>query len=172
MDPVVSYGLLVIVLLALMVLSFFFSMSETAIIALSKLKLRHMLARNVKGVKHVQRLVSKIDKFIAAILIGNNFVNMTISAIVTVLFIHWLGERWGLVAATVVSVSIVVVFCEVAPKILATKNTERVALFVAPVMEVILKVFDPLVAVFTRVSNTAFALIRRTSFFVRGLTRG
>jgi putative hemolysin len=87
-------------------------------------------------------------------------VNLTISAIITVLFIHLLGERWGLAAATLVSVSLVVVFCEVAPKILATKNTERVAIFVAPIMEVVLKVFNPLVVVFTKVSNGFLHLMR------------
>jgi CBS domain containing-hemolysin-like protein len=148
------------VLLALMALSFFFSMSETALIALSKIKLRHMLAKGVKGAQAVQRLLNKMDKIIAAILLGNNFLNMTISAITTLIFVRWLGPRFGLIAATIVSVSVVVVFCEIVPKILATKRTERVAILVAPIMEVILKVFNPVIELFTKVSNSVFHLMR------------
>ena len=148
------------ILLVLMAISFFFSMTETALIALSKIKLRHMLAKGVKGAQSLQSLLNRIDKVIAAILIGNNFVNMTISAIMTVICIHWLGERFGLVFATLISVSVVVVFCEVTPKILATKRTERVALMVAPIMEVILKIFNPVIELFTKVSNAVFHLMR------------
>jgi putative hemolysin len=148
------------IVLILMAISFFFSMSETALIALSKIKLRHMLAKGVKGAQSLQSLLNRIDKVIAAILIGNNFVNMTISAIMTVICIHWLGERFGLIAATLISVSAVVIFCEVTPKILATKRTERVALMVAPVMEGFLKIFNPVIELFTKTSNLIFRILR------------
>lgn len=159
MDPL-HVAIIAAILLFLMAISFFFSMSETALIALSKIKLRHMLAKGVKGAQTLQNLVNKIDKFIAAILIGNNFVNMTISAIMTLIFVRWLGEQFGLIAATLISVSAVVVFCEITPKILATKRTERVALLVAPIMEVFLKLFNPVIWLFTRVSNMMLHLMR------------
>jgi Mg2+/Co2+ transporter CorB len=148
------------ILLVLMAMSFLLSMSETALIALSKLKLRHMLAKGVKGAQRLQSLLNKMDRVIAAILIGNNFVNMTISAIMTVVFIHWLGERLGLIAATLISVSAVVVFCEVTPKILATKKTERIALWVAPFMESLLNIFSPVIWLFTKVSNLILNIMR------------
>ncbi len=160
MDSFLYVSVIAAILLILMVISFFFSMSETAFIALSKIKLRHMLAKGVKGAVTLQRLLNKMDKFIALILIGNNFVNMTISAIMTVIFIHLLGEKFGLIAATFISVSAVVVFCEVTPKILATKKTERVALFVAPIMELLLNIFNPVVAVFTRTANLIFRIFK------------
>jgi putative hemolysin len=160
MDSFLFISFISAVLLALMAISFFFSMSETALIALSKIKLRHMLAKGVKGAQTLQRLLNKMDKIIAAILLGNNFVNMTISAIMTLIFVHWLGQKLGLIAATIVSVSLVVIFCEVVPKILATKRTERVALLVAPVMEVFLKIFNPIIELFTKVSNSIFHLMR------------
>ncbi len=155
-----SASFIVGILLVLMAASFFFSMSETALIALSKIKLRHMLAKEVKGALVLQRLLNKMDKLIAAILIGNNFVNMTISAIMTLVFVHWLGERWGLILATFVSVSVVVVFCEVIPKIFATKKTERLALIAAPIMEFLLRVFDPVILLFTKISNAMLRLMR------------
>ena len=148
------------VLLLLMALSFFFSMAETSLIALSRLKLRHMLAKGIKGALKLQQVLNKMDKIIATILLGNNFVNMTISAIMTVIFIHLLGERFGLIVAAVISVSLVVVFCEVIPKILATKYTERIALFVAPVMEVVLQILSPVVILFTKTTDGVFKLMR------------
>ena len=160
MDSFVYVGVTVAILLFLMALSFFFSMSETALIALSKIKLRHMLSKGVKGASTLQRLLNKMDKIIAAILLGNNFVNMTISAIMTLIFVQWLGPRFGLIAATLISVSLVVIFCEVIPKILATKKTERIALLVAPLMEVFLRIFNPVIELFTKVSNAIFHLMR------------
>jgi putative hemolysin len=160
MDSILQKFTIFLVLLLLMGLSFFFSMSETALIALSRIKLRHMLAKGVKGAKTLQELLSKMDKFIAAILIGNNFVNMAISAIMTIICVHWLGERFGLIAAMFISVSAVVVFCEVIPKILATKNTERLAIFVAPVMKFYVRAINPAVALFTRISDGVLRLMR------------
>ncbi len=148
-----SVSVIIGILLILMAVSFFFSMSETALIVLSKIKLRHMLSKGVKGAVTLQRVLNKMDKLIAAILIGNNFVNMTISAIMTLIFVHWLGEQLGLIFATLVSVSIVVVFCEVIPKIFATKKTERLALIAAPIMEFFLHFFNPFIFLFTKISN-------------------
>lgn len=131
--------LVIILFIALAVLSFLFSMSETAIIALSKIRLRHMLAQGIKGAQSIQNLVSKIDKFIATILIGNNFVNIAMSAIVTALCIPLFGPKWGTLVATFATAFFVLVFCEITPKILATKNTEKTSLFIAPVMALFVK---------------------------------
>lgn len=79
----------------LALLSFFFSASETAIIGLSKIRMRHMVAKGVRRAQSIQRLLKKIDKFIAAILIGNDFVNIAISAIVTGITVEMFGYHWG-----------------------------------------------------------------------------
>jgi len=155
-----SLSVIAVILFVLLAVSFFLSMSETALIALSKIKLRHMLAQKVKGAAVLQRLLIKMDKLIAAILVSNNFVNMTISAIMTVIFVRWFGERLGIIAATVISVSAVVVFCEVIPKIIATKKTERVALFIAPIMEVFLKFLNPVTFLFMKISNKILNIMR------------
>ncbi len=151
---------IVLILALLMGVSFLFSMSETALIALSKIKLRHMLAKRVKGAATVQRVLNKIDKVIAAILLGNNFVNMAISAIMTAICIYRLGQKFGVIAATLISVFVVVVFCEVTPKIIATKKTERIALFSAPIMEFFLWLFNPLVFLFMKTSNGVLHIMR------------
>ncbi|PIQ90155.1 MAG: hemolysin [Candidatus Omnitrophica bacterium CG11_big_fil_rev_8_21_14_0_20_41_12] len=142
-----------VVLLILLVLSFIFSASETSIIRLSKVKLRHMVHKGVKGVQSVQRLASKLDKVIAAILIGNNLINIAISAIVTGIFIQIYGYRWGVAAATFVTTMVLLIFCEITPKILSTKYPDRVAVITAPLMEVVLVIFKPLIIFFIGISN-------------------
>ncbi|MDI6606687.1 MAG: CNNM domain-containing protein, partial [Candidatus Omnitrophota bacterium] len=77
--------------------------AETAVIGLSKIRLRHMVAKGIKRAQSIQRLLKKIDKFIAAILIGNDFVNIAISAIITGIAVEILGYQWGVIIATFVS---------------------------------------------------------------------
>ncbi len=152
--------IIILILLLLFVISFFFSASETAIIGLSKIRLRHMLQQGVKGARHVQHLVAKLDKVIAAILIGNNLVNIAISAIVTGIFVQILGYRWGVVAATFVTTLSLLVICEVTPKILAAKHAEKVSLFTAPLMEVMLVIFKPFIVFFIGISHFILKLFR------------
>ena len=153
MESVFPLPVILIMLFILVLLSFFFSASETAIIALSKIRLRNMVNRGIRRAQSVQRLVTKLDKFIAAILIGNNFVNIAISAIVTAITVHIFGYRWGVVIATFATTIFVLILCEITPKILATKHTEKIALFSAPFMEIFIKVFHPIILVFTQTSN-------------------
>ncbi|MFA5356834.1 MAG: hemolysin family protein [Candidatus Omnitrophota bacterium] len=140
--------------------SFFFSASETAVIALSKIRLRNMIAKGVKHAQNIHRLVTKLDKFIAAILIGNDFVNIAISAVVTAIFVHILGYHLGVIVSTFVSTAFVLIVCEITPKILATKHTEKVALFTAPAMEVFIKIFHPIILIFTTTSSLILKLFR------------
>lgn len=142
-----------LILLLLAVLSFFFSASETSIIGLSKIKLRHMVQKGIKGALSIHRLVSKLDKVIAAILIGNNIVNIAVSSIVTGIFVQVYGYRWGVVISTFVTTMVLLIFCEVTPKILSAKHTEKMALISAPLMEVVLVIFKPLIVFFIGISN-------------------
>jgi len=144
---------MVFFILILAVFSFFFSASETAVIGLSKIKLRHMIAKGVKRAKVIQRLLTRLDKFIAAILIGNDFVNIAISAIVTGIMVQIFGYRLGVIIATFASSFFVLIMCEITPKILAAKHTEKVALFTAPLMELFIRIFHPIILIFTLTSN-------------------
>lgn len=153
MTNIVPIPLVILFLFFLALFSFLFSASETAVIALSKIRLRNMIARGIKRAQSIQRLVTKFDKFIAAILIGNDFANIAISAVITAIFVHFFGYRLGVIAATLVSSFFVLTLCEITPKILAMKHTEKVALFTAPIMEFFIKVFHPMIIVFTGISN-------------------
>jgi CBS domain containing-hemolysin-like protein len=145
--------IILLVLIILAVISFFFSASETAIIGLSRIRLRHMLQQGVKRAQSVQRLVAKLDKVIAAILIGNNLVNIAVSSIVTGIFVQIYGYRWGVVVSTFVTTLILLIFCEVTPKILSAKHAEKVSLFTAPLMEFVLIIFKPFIVFFIGISN-------------------
>lgn len=153
MYSIIPLPLIVVFLFLFVLLSFFFSASETAFIGLSKIRLRHMIAKGVKGAQNVHRLITKLDKFIVAILIGNNFVNIAISSIVTAIFVHLFGYRWGIIISTFTVTFFILIVCEITPKILAVKHTEKIALFTAPVMEVFIKVFQPVISIFTGASN-------------------
>ncbi|MBU1125088.1 MAG: hemolysin family protein [Candidatus Omnitrophica bacterium] len=155
-----SVVLLLVLLTALALFSFFFSASETAVIGLSKLRLRNMVKQGIKRAPSVQRLVNNLDRFIAAILIGNDFVNIAISAIITAIFVHLLGYHWGVAAATVISSLFVLIACEITPKILSTKHTEKVALITSPIMEFFLVLFHPLILFFTFSCNLILRLFR------------
>lgn len=160
MESVFPIPIILIFLFILAFISFFFSASETAIIGLSKLRLRHMIVKGVKYAKTVQRLFTKLDKFIAAILIGNDFVNIAISSIVAAIFVHIFGYRWGVIIATFTSTFFVLIMCEITPKILAIKHTEKIALLSAPIMEIFIKIFHPIIRIFTGTSNLILKILR------------
>lgn len=145
--------IVIILLIILAAISFFLSASETSIIALSKIRLRHMVIQGVKRAQSVQNLVTKMDKFIAAILISNNFVNIAMTAIITALCIPIFGFKWGTIAATFITAFFVLVFCEITPKILAMKHADKIVFLFAPIMERFMKVLNPLSNFFIGISN-------------------
>jgi putative hemolysin len=160
MEPIFSLPFTIIFLVILTFISVFLSLSETSIIALSKIRLRHMVSRGVKRAKNLQRLISKLDQFITAILVANNFVNIAMSAIITGICVFVFGYKLGIILATLIAACFIVIICEITPKILAIKYTERAALFVAPFMEIFLKIFSPVTYIFKVASNIIIKLLR------------
>ena len=130
------------VIAVLLVLSAFFSGSETALTAASR-PLIHQLAR--KGDRRaaiVERLHAKTERLIGAILLGNNVVNILASALATSLMIAAYGEA-GVVYATIVMTLMILIFAEILPKTYAFKNPSRTALAVAPVVNALVFVLAP-----------------------------
>jgi len=156
----ISLPVVFVLLFILACLSFLFSASETSIIGLSKIRLRHLVEKGKRGAKRVEKLITKLDKVIAAILIGNNVVNIAASAIVTGIFVEIYGYKWGVIISTFVTTFFVLVFCEITPKILATKHTEKTAFFTAPLMEVFIKLFNPVIVFFIGISNLILKVFR------------
>ena len=126
----------------LLVLSAFFSGSETALTAASR-PLMHQLAQNGdRRAATVERLHAKTERLIGAILLGNNLVNILASALATSLMIAAYGEA-GVVYATIVMTLMILIFAEILPKTYAFRNASRTALSVAPVVNALVFVLAP-----------------------------
>jgi putative hemolysin len=144
---------LVIILFILIAFSFFFSACETALIGLNKVRLRHLMEERRRGARRVYSLVSRMDKLIATILVGNNLANTAIASISTLLLAQVIGEEKTLMYGTVVITAVLVVFCELTPKILATNHPEGVAFFFRHMVSFFIYIFQPVTQVLTWVSN-------------------
>ncbi len=131
-------------ILILLILSAFFSGSETALTAASRLRLYQLERNGNQRAKIVNRLRERKERLIGAILLGNNLVNILASALATSLLIGWFGET-GVVYATLLMTALVLIFAEVLPKTYAIHNATRTALWVAPVLRWIVRAFSPIV---------------------------
>lgn len=129
--------------LLLLVLSAFFSGSETALTAASRARMHAMEGEGNERAKLVNRLLAAPERIIGTVLLGNNLVNILASSLTTSLLIGLFGEV-GVAYATVVMTALIVIFSEVLPKTYAIAFPDRISLAVAPAMQVIIKVLRPL----------------------------
>lgn len=129
--------------LILIILSAFFSGSETALTAASRARMHQLEKSGEKRAGLVARLIAMRERLIGAILLGNNLVNILASSLATSFFIATFGEG-GVVYATLVMTVVVVVFAEVLPKTYAIAHPDRFALVVAPTIRVIVALFGPI----------------------------
>ena len=148
-----------IVLLILLIASGFFSASETSLMSLSKIRLRHMQEEGVKGAKLVANLIEDSNKLLSSILIGNNVVNIAATSISTALFTSLIPGASGVAIATAVMTVLVLLFGEITPKTIASNNSEKVAIFVARPIKIIIFILRPVVWVFNLVTNIIFKLL-------------
>ena len=120
-------------LLALcLILSGFFSASETAYIALSRVRLMHLVKTRRRGALRVERLLQRPDRFLATVLLGNNLVNTAAAVLATVLTIKLIGEGdWAVVVSTLSVTIFLLVFGETFPKSVAWHRSEMVAFAVS-----------------------------------------
>jgi len=145
-------GFLLGLLIFLLACSAFFSSSETGILSLNRYRLRHLAKEGHRGAKRVSALLSRPDRLLGTILIGNNFVNILASAIATVLAIQLWGEA-GIAIATIGLTLALLIFGEITPKTLAALHPERVAYPFSLPLTLLLKLFYPLVVLLSWVSN-------------------
>jgi Mg2+/Co2+ transporter CorB len=129
-------------IIGLLIVSAFFSGSETALTAASRARMHALEEDDNKRARLVNKLLSARERLIGAILLGNNLANIAASALATSLFLSVFGEA-GVVYATIVMTIVVVVFAEVLPKTYAIVNAERMALAVAPIIRAVVAVFAP-----------------------------
>lgn len=156
MDP---YTFQFILLIILLLLSGLFSASETALLSLSKIRVRHMVEEEVKGADLVEKLIEDPNKLLGGILIGNNIVNIGASAIATSLAYKIFGGDQGVAIATGVMTVLVLIFGEITPKSLAKQNSERISLKVAKFVKLAVVIFKPFVWLFTKISSVFIKLL-------------
>lgn len=132
-------------ILVLLILSFFFSGSETALTATSRSRMHQQAKQGDKNAGTVLKLLERKDRLIGAILLGNNMVNILASALATTVLVSIFGEA-GVVYATIAMTALVLIFAEVLPKTYALSHADAVALKVAPVMRWIVFLFAPITA--------------------------
>lgn len=140
-----TFWLTVAAILGLLVLSGFFSGSETALTAASRGKLRAQSEKGSRGAEIALRITEDNERLIGSVLLGNNLVNILAASLATALFTRLFGES-GVALATLVMTLLVLIFAEVLPKTYAITNAERAAARTAPLIVWVIRVFAPVVS--------------------------
>jgi putative hemolysin len=155
LDP--SYTWQLISLILLIVLSSFFSMSETALMSINKIKLKHMVDKKVPKSKLVESLIEDPNKLLGAILIGNNIVNIAASSLATVIATK-IFKNSGIAISTGIMTILVLIFGEITPKSIAKQKSEQVSLMVTKPIKFTVIIFRPFVYIFTNISHVFIKL--------------
>ena len=127
-------------------------MSETSLMSLSKIRIRHMVEEGVKGAKLVEKLTEDPNRLLGAILIGNNVVNIGASALATTIATNIFGSAGAGIATGVMTI-LVLIFGEITPKSIAKQKSEKVALKVSKIINIIVKILKPFIGIFTAISS-------------------
>ena len=135
MDKIIGIAVLVI-------FSAYFSATETAFTSVNRIRIKNLANDGNKKAKEVLELSEKFDKMLSTILVGNNIVNIAMSAIATVLFME-LYPVYGATIATVVITVVVLIFGEISPKSLAKESPEKFAMFSAPFLKFFMVLLAP-----------------------------
>lgn len=139
----------IVLLIVLILLSAYFSSSETAFTSANRIRLKNEAENGSKQAKRTLNLADNFDAVLSTILIGNNIVNIATSAIATLLFVGWF-PTYGATIATIVITVIVLIFGEITPKTIAKEKSETIAKFSTPVIYVLMNLFKPAIWFFER----------------------
>ncbi|SHM12871.1 HlyC/CorC family transporter [Vreelandella subglaciescola] len=146
-------GLLFGLLALLILLSAFFSSSETGMMSINRYRLSHQASAGDSRAQRVMRLLARPDRLIGMILIGNNFINNLAASIATIIAIHFFGDVSGPAISTALLTIAILIFSEVTPKTYAAIRPERIAYPASYILEPLLKLLYPLVWLVNMISN-------------------
>ena len=149
----------IIALIILIALSAFFSSAETALVTANRIRMRTLAEDGNKQAERVLRITDDSGKMLSAILIGNNIVNLSASSLATSLAIEW----WGSVGAGIATgglTLIILIFGEVSPKTIATINADKIAMKYSGIIDVLMKVFTPLIIIVNTLATGFLKLLR------------
>lgn len=142
----------IVLVVVMMIFSALFSSTETAYSSVNKLRLKNYEAQGNKKASKALKLANRFDDILTAVLIGNNIVNIATSSVSTLIFVAWFGDSGAGISTAVITI-LVLIFCEVIPKSYAKKNAEKLALFFATPLSVLVTVLKPFVWVLNKMSS-------------------
>ena len=154
----IPLSVLLITLGICIVLSAFFSGSETALMSLNRYRLRHLARAKHPAAMRAQALLDRPDRLIGMILLGNNFVNILASSIATVIAMRLYGEAGIAIAAGVLTI-IILLFAEVTPKTLGAMHPQPIALFSAYIYGPMIRLFYPIVWILSITANSMLKIL-------------
>lgn len=168
----IPLAVLVSILGALLLLSAFFSGSETALMSLNRYQLRHKARQGHRGAVLAERLLQRPDRLIGLILLGNNLVNFSAASLVAVISLK-IGGQPALAVGTVALTLVVLIFSETAPKTLAALHPEKLAFPAAVIYYPLLKIAYPFVWLTNTIANGVLYLlgVRESDTELQSLTR-
>ncbi|MFC1901188.1 hemolysin family protein [Chloroflexota bacterium] len=145
-------ALYLVLLVVCLILSAFFSGSETAFISLQRVRLEHLVSTETRGAKRVARMIERPEKFLSTVLLGNTFVNIAAAALATALALnHW--PEHGILIATAGITVVLLIFSETTPKTFAVHHAEKLSLIAVRPLELISWLFTPVTAVMSWIAS-------------------
>ena len=133
----------VIIIVFCVIMSAYFSATETAFTSLNRIRMKNKAEKGDKRAVLVIKLLDNYDGLLSTILIGNNIVNIACASLATLLFVQLVGQEAGASLSTIVTTIVVLIFGEISPKSIAKESPEAFALFSAPIINVLQKILTP-----------------------------
>ena len=136
----------IILLAVLLIVSAFFSISETSLMSINRYRLRHLAKSGNTGAKLATKLLNETDKLLSVILLCNNFSNAAAATLVTVIAVQLYGEQQIIIMiGTLITTFLILIFSEISPKVIAAAHSEKLALSCSFLLFPILKILYPIV---------------------------
>ncbi len=138
----------IIIILFCIVMSAYFSATETAFSTLNKTRIKALADKGSKRAQKVLKIADDFDGMLSTILIGNNIVNILSASLATILFVHWIDDKSGPTVSTVVMTIVVLIFGEISPKSIAKEHPEQFAMFSSRLLGLFMIILKPINFIF------------------------
>lgn len=138
----------IIIILFCIVMSAYFSATETAFSTLNKTRIKALADKGSKRAQKVLKIADDFDGMLSTILIGNNIVNILSASLATILFVHWIDDKSGPTVSTVVMTIVVLIFGEISPKSIAKEHPEQFAIFSSRLLSFFMIILKPINFIF------------------------
>ncbi len=128
----------------LLIISAFFSITETSMMAANRHRIRHLANRGHRGAKHTQDLLGKTEQLLSVILIGNNVVNTIVPVLLTGIALHAFGNNASVLSiSTGVAAVLIIIFCEITPKVIGATYPERISIGTSWIIRPLIVILKP-----------------------------